>query len=421
MKTVVILLLILMGTTAYAQYTGGPADGADAIGTNGAVGLNGPISLAFFSGGNGDGHSHIATDNAVGLNGPISLAFFSGGTGDGHAAAETSEAYSLDGPISSAFFAGGNGDGFSSTVTEAYYGLNGPIGTTLFTGGNGDGFSSAITEQYYGLDGPIGTSLFTGGNGDGHADAQTSDYYALNGPITSVLFKGGNGDGFAYAGTGGDVSLPVMFSSMEAIARDGEVELVWITEAEINNAGFILLRRDDLDTTYREIASYQNHPGLKGAGNSNERRIYRFKDWQVVNGITYSYLIVEVDWNGNQIAHGPIRATPMPDGLVISRTRGNIPRQPTLLPNYPNPFNPETWVTFGIPATRNNETRVSIVIYDMLGRPVRQLINNSLAPGFYKVLWDGRNEEGSMVPSGIYILRLSWNGNILSQKLTLSK
>ncbi len=389
----VVLLIGLFTITVQAQYFGGIGDGAADTTTAEVVSLNGPISTIIFSGGNGDGHSLVATNEVVGLNGPISFTVFSGGSGDGHAAIAVSEPYSLNGPIPSSFFFGGAGDGFSGQTTE----------------------------QYYSLSGPISSVYFSGGNGDGHAADQTTDYYALNGPISSVVFKGGNGDGFAYVGTAGDVSLPVMFAAMEAIARDREVELVWITEAEINNAGFILLRRDDLDTNYREIASYQSHPDLKGAGNSNERRVYRFRDLQVVNGVTYTYLIVEVDWNGNRIAHGPISATPMPDGLVISRTADNVPRQPTLLPNYPNPFNPETWITFGIPATRYDETPVNLVIYDMLGRPVRQLVNNSLAPGFYKVLWDGRNDHGTLVPSGIYILRLSWNGNTLSQKLTLSK
>ena len=385
--------LILFPAVLWAQYNGGVADGAAANSSNEFVSLNGPILLTFFNGGPADGHSQISTNSYIGLNGPISQIFF----------------------------LGGNGDGFGITQTSSYYGMNGPISTISFKGGNGDGFTQVATADPYGLNGAIPTYIFKGGNGDGHGSKTSSDYLALNGPLPTFTYRGGNGDGFGYVGTSGDVSLPVMFASMSAVAGDRQVELIWITEAEIENAGFIIRRRDALDTNYRDIASFQTHPELKGAGTSNERRTYRFVDRFVLNGVEYQYLIVEVDFNGRQIEHGPVSAIPMPAGLTLKRTRGNVPRQLALLPNYPNPFNPETWISFGIPATRNELTPASVILYDMLGRPVRVLVNDILAPGYYKILWDGRNDAGEPVPSGVYVCRLSWNGHTLSRKLTLAK
>ncbi len=346
---------------------------------------------------------------------------YNGGVGDGAAANSSNEFVSLSGPILLTFYNGGPGDGHSRTATDSYIGLNGPISKISFLGGNGDGFGITQTSSYYGMNGPISSISFKGGNGDGHGSITSSNYLALNGPLPTFTYRGGNGDGFGYVGTSGDVSLPVMFASMSAVAGDRQVELIWITEAEIENAGFIIRRRDALDTNYRDIASFQTHPELKGAGTSNKRRTYRFVDRFVLNGVEYQYLIVEVDFNGRQIAHGPVSAIPMPAGLTLKRTRGNVPRQLALLPNYPNPFNPETWISFGIPATRNELTAASVILYDMLGRPVRVLVNDILAPGYYKILWDGRNDAGAPVPSGVYVCRLSWNGHTLSRKLTLAK
>jgi len=197
--------LMLFPAVLWGQYSGGIGDGAAAIGSNAFVSLNGPISLSFFSGGPGDGHSRVATDSYVGLNGPISQTIFTGG----------------------------NGDGFGIIQTSGYYGMNGPIPTTLFKGGNGDGFTRVATADPYGLNGAIPTYVFKGGNGDGHGSQTSSDYLALNGPLPTFTYRGGNGDGFGYAATAGDVSLPVMFASMSAVAGDRQVELIWVTEAEI--------------------------------------------------------------------------------------------------------------------------------------------------------------------------------------------
>ncbi|RMG33624.1 MAG: T9SS C-terminal target domain-containing protein, partial [Methanobacteriota archaeon] len=73
-----------------------------------------------------------------------------------------------------------------------------------------------------------------------------------------------------------------------------------------------------------------------------------------------------------------------------------------LMPNFPNPFNPETNITFQVAS----EGKVTLTIYDVLGRKVRTLLNKSLIPGKYSVIWDGTNEENQPVPSGIYFYRL---------------
>ncbi|MEO2004148.1 MAG: FlgD immunoglobulin-like domain containing protein, partial [Candidatus Poribacteria bacterium] len=80
---------------------------------------------------------------------------------------------------------------------------------------------------------------------------------------------------------------------------------------------------------------------------------------------------------------------------------------PTLLPNYPNPFNPETWIPFDLPASGE----VTITIYGTRGEVVRRIALGSLTAGLYRTRgkaarWDGRNAVGEAVPSGVYVYEL---------------
>jgi flagellar hook assembly protein FlgD len=77
-----------------------------------------------------------------------------------------------------------------------------------------------------------------------------------------------------------------------------------------------------------------------------------------------------------------------------------VPLSYRLSQNYPNPFNPSTTVQFELPRL----SKVNLVIFDLLGRKVKTLVNKSVAPGKYEVQWNGRNESGVPVSSGIYIL-----------------
>ncbi len=83
--------------------------------------------------------------------------------------------------------------------------------------------------------------------------------------------------------------------------------------------------------------------------------------------------------------------------------------------NYPNPFNPETKIEFSQPTSE----RVSIMVYDLLGREVRRLIDASLEPGYHAVIWDGRDNTGSNVPSGMYFYRLASAGFSDTKKMLL--
>jgi len=87
-----------------------------------------------------------------------------------------------------------------------------------------------------------------------------------------------------------------------------------------------------------------------------------------------------------------------------------------LLPNYPNPFNSSTVLPFQISASAAS---TSLRIYDLLGQPVRTLLQGALQPGHHQVVWDGRDDRGHAVASGTYVSRLDVAPSHLTRKLLL--
>ncbi len=95
-----------------------------------------------------------------------------------------------------------------------------------------------------------------------------------------------------------------------------------------------------------------------------------------------------------------------------------IPDKFTLLQNFPNPFNPETSIRYNIPEANH----VKLVVYDLLGRQLRVLVNNELQnAGYYTVTWNGRDDKGRPVASGVYIYRISTNSQAIVRKMILLK
>jgi hypothetical protein len=115
----------------------------------------------------------------------------------------------------------------------------------------------------------------------------------------------------------------------------------------------------------------------------------------------------------------PNISTSVYDSYSIS----SIPLKYLLFQNYPNPFNPETIIKFAIP----ERAYVTVKIYDMLGKEVKSLLNDSKEPGYFDVKWNGRDNKGMKISSGTYIYRITARSEksgkefIESKKLVLLK
>ncbi len=112
-------------------------------------------------------------------------------------------------------------------------------------------------------------------------------------------------------------------------------------------------------------------------------------------------------------------------GATVVEGTESLPEVFALLQNYPNPFNPTTAISYQLPAPSGPEgsavSRATLRIYDMLGREVATLVNQISTPGKQTVIWDGRNDRGESVSSGIYLYRLQAGTSVMTKKLVLLK
>ena len=114
-----------------------------------------------------------------------------------------------------------------------------------------------------------------------------------------------------------------------------------------------------------------------------------------------------------------IRVSPQKLGLELE---DHIPQLTRVLPNYPNPFNPETWIPFQLA----QDGKVSLVIYDDRGQLIRQLDLGHLLAGSYisphrAIHWNGRDTNGEKTASGIYFCQLRTNNQTFTSKMVLMK
>ena len=94
-----------------------------------------------------------------------------------------------------------------------------------------------------------------------------------------------------------------------------------------------------------------------------------------------------------------------------------VPEVSGLAPNFPNPFNSATLITYHL----SSPGPVQLVIYNVLGQPVRTLVDQSQAAGSYQIRWDVLDQRGVSLSTGIYIARLSYPGGVQTQRLLYLK
>ena len=95
----------------------------------------------------------------------------------------------------------------------------------------------------------------------------------------------------------------------------------------------------------------------------------------------------------------------------------NIPDEFVLYSNYPNPFNPQTRIDFGL----HEDAYVELVIYDIMGREVITLVDEQYTPGYKSIIWDATNQLGMKVSAGMYFYALRANDFTQIKKMILVK
>lgn len=201
------------------------------------------------------------------------------------------------------------------------------------------------------------------------------------------------------------VPLPIELKDFHASVSEGKVYLSWKTATEVNNYGFQIERQEEHNSEYRtqntdwEIAGFVN-----GRGNSNSELSYSFQDNNPPAG-KLQYRIKQLDNDGRFKYFGPL-------SVEIDAIK-----EYKLLQNSPNPFNPSTAIKFQLP----QNTFVTIKVYDQIGREVTTLLDKETTAGSHIVYWNGRDNNGQIVASGIYLYKLTAGPYTETRKMSLLK
>ena len=137
------------------------------------------------------------------------------------------------------------------------------------------------------------------------------------------------------------------------------------------------------------------------------------------NGRGYEYDPTTTSWSNLTASNDYtlfMRATVKTFTSVVE-IDSRVPAKFELSQNYPNPFNPSTTIKYALPSA----VSVSMVIYDINGKQVAELVNNRQNAGTYTVTWNGKNDHGAPVSSGVYYCRIIAGDYVKTDKMILLK
>lgn len=194
-----------------------------------------------------------------------------------------------------------------------------------------------------------------------------------------------------------DGSLPVELSAFTGNLHNGYIQLKWVTDSEIENLGFKIYRQTK-GRSAEVLDTFENNEQLLGHGSTNEIHMYSYDDYDVEDGALYTYWLSDVDYQGIETKHDK-------DKIAVTftaKSRDVRPNEFFLLSSYPNPFNPITTIKYELP----EQSTVSLTVYDVRGHEIAILQNGVNPPGNYKVHWNGMDQSGNSVSTGLYFCRL---------------
>ena len=318
--------------------------------------------------------------------------------------------YGFTGMIQIAKIKDVNGDNIDDILIAAFSG-----GVLCLSGANGQSLWSYPMNFQYGV------AAVPDLNNDGIDDVVTGDqdgtFYCISGTGNELFFSHtfagdrinsvnvlpsidgnasyellvGTKNGSVVCYSGGLNAVPVELTSFTASAAGRSVNLQWTASTQLNNKGFEIERKSG-------NADYQAIAFVKGEGTTSEQKTYSFKDQDLKEG-KYTYRLKQIDLDGSVSYSGEVNVSiEMPASFALSQ-------------NYPNPFNPSTTINFSLP----QKSDVKLIVYNILGKEVKTLINGDREAGSYEIKWNGLNNNGQSVATGIYIYRIT-AGNFTSEK-----
>lgn len=198
------------------------------------------------------------------------------------------------------------------------------------------------------------------------------------------------------------VCFSVFFFLSSTQVQAISVTLSWLPNTESDLSHYNLYR----DTQANTMVFYKMIP----------KSDTLFTDTEVSGGKTYYYKLTAVDYYGNESEPSNEVSTRI-DGITDLGNTDHTPHKFMLKQNYPNPFNPSTTIEFSLA----QGGQVSLSVFDMLGREIRRLVDGNYEKGRYTITWDGRDNVGGSVASGVYVYRLKSGNLIESRRLVLGR
>jgi len=221
----------------------------------------------------------------------------------------------------------------------------------------------------------------------------TADFARKVAVRNETVFLADNDDGM-YVLQFDPPPTPVLIQSFTARAGVEGVTLEWTVHSDERTAGYRVYRRGAGETSCACL-----NPGRLLPPQASV-----YHDDGILPDSEYEYVLGITMRNGTEIRSVPAGVRTGPGTLSLGQ-------------NYPNPFNPSTTISLGLPSPQ----RVSVSIFDVEGRLVRRLVDNEVRSGLCQVEWDGVNDDGLRVGSGVYVYRLEAGKRLLSKKMLLLK
>jgi hypothetical protein len=195
-----------------------------------------------------------------------------------------------------------------------------------------------------------------------------------------------------------DTNTPAPPSNLYAVAGNQQALLVWNKNNEFDIEGYRIFENTVNDPYSASQIGYTNHPDTN------------FMATGLQNGTPYYFWVKAVDRYCSPRVSGFSNVAYITPVYVPNQQE--VPEKFKLFQNYPNPFNPATDIKYDIP----KESFVKLVIYDILGRELSVLVNETKKPGSYTVKWNPEN-----LPSGVYINKLTAGDFEKTMKMILLK
>jgi len=186
--------------------------------------------------------------------------------------------------------------------------------------------------------------------------------------------------------------IPVELTSFSASTVDGNTTLNWTTATELNNQGF------DIEKSF-DSEKFEKIGFVPGYGTSAESKSYNFTISNLSVQKTY-YRLKQVDFDGTFEYSSSVEV----DGIT--------PTEFVLKQNYPNPFNPTTKIGFTLPT----ESNVKIIIYNLIGQKVAEVVNSKFSAGDHSIDFNAAN-----LSSGIYLYKIEAGSFTSVKKMQLLK